>query len=273
VLAELGLPYVAHHIDLIETGRYETLSRHFLTVNPAGLVPVLVHDGQPIFESHDILRWAAAHAGAPDRLTPTDPAARAAMEHWIDRSSLTGDDPTRALEASAGNCVPGLTVPLFAAMIRDVPAWRIGEGLLFHRLKIRPALFLALKAAGLSRVPAIPPVRRIVLASRREMARHLDDLDAQLAASGGPWILGDAFTLADPGWAVILDRLREADWLEELVAPRPRVAAYWAALRGRPSYAAAMAAHEHLLVRAGTRRIVEEKGRPGSPLRVLYAGG
>ena len=269
-LAELGMPYVAHHVDLIETGSYETLGRRFLAVNPAGLVPVLVHDGHPIYESHDILRYAATHARAGDHLTPADPAARADMERWIDRSSLVGDDPTQALEASAGNCVPGLTVPLFAAMIRDIPTWRIVEGLLFHRLKIRPLLFLALQASGLSRAGAIPPVRRVVVASRRAMARHLDGLDAQLASSGGPWILGPDFSLADVSWAVVLERLREADWLGELVTPRPRVAAYWAALRDRPSWRTAMTAHEHPLVRAGTERIVAEKARPGGSLRGLY---
>lgn len=271
-LAELSIRYAGHHVDLIETGSYETLSRRFLAVNPAGLVPVLVHDGHPIYESHDILRYAAARARTPNRLTPADPAARAEMDRWIDRSSLVGDDPTRALAASAGNCVPGLTVPLFAAMIGDIPAWRIVEGLLFHRLKLRPLLFLALKTAGLSRVGSIQPVRRLVLASRRMMAGHLADLDAQLAASGGPWILGSDFSLADVSWAVILDRLREADWFDELVLPRPRVAAYWEAVRARPSYQAAMAAREHPLVRAGTARVVAEKRRPKSTLGAFYAG-
>jgi hypothetical protein len=55
-LAELRIPYRGHPIDLIETGRYETLSRHFLAVNPAGTVPVLVHRGHPIYESHEQIR-------------------------------------------------------------------------------------------------------------------------------------------------------------------------------------------------------------------------
>jgi hypothetical protein len=53
-LAELEISYLGHPIDLIETGSYETLGRRFLAVNPAALVPVLVHDGHPIYESHGI---------------------------------------------------------------------------------------------------------------------------------------------------------------------------------------------------------------------------
>lgn len=269
-LAELGIPYDAHHVDLIETGSYETLSRRFLAVNPAALVPVLVHDGHPVYESHDILLYAARHSVDPDRLVPQDDAARAVMQRWIDRSSLTGDDPTQALEASAGNCVPGLTVPLFAAMIRDIPVHRILEGLLFHRLKQRPIVFLVLKAKGLAGVPTLPPVRKTVVASRRQMERHLDALAQQLDQSSGPWITGEQFTLADVSWAVILERLREADWVAELIAPRPAVDAYGRRLRARPSWVAAMDDHQHPLVRRGTERIVAEKARGGA-LAELYA--
>jgi len=269
-LAELAIPYVAHHVDLIETGRYETLSRRFLAVNPAALVPVLVHHGRPVYESHDILLYASRHARASVPLVPEDEESRAVMQRWIDRSSLTGDDPTSALAASAGNCVPGLTVPLFAAMIRDIPTHRIIEGLLFHRLKQRPVVFLVLKAAGLGRVASLPPVRRAVVASRRHLERHLDELGAQIERSGGPWILGSRFSLADVSWAVIFERLREADWVTELLGARPTLDAYWQRLRDRASYRAAMDDHRHALVRRGTERIVAEKARDGA-LRALYS--
>jgi glutathione S-transferase len=269
-LAELGIPYVGHPIDLIETGSYETLSRRFLAVNPAALVPVLVHRGHPIYESHEILLYAAQHAKSAEPLVPPDEATRAVMQRWIDRSSLVGDDPTAGVAESAGNCVPGLTLPLFAAMIRDIPAHRILEGLLFHRIKQRPVLFLLLKARGLGGFAGIAPLRRAVIASRSHMARHLAALEAQLAASGGPWITGRLLTLADVSWAVIFERLREADWTDELLTPALR--AYWDRLRARPSYRAAMDEHQHPLVRTGTARIVAGKARGGA-LAALYAAG
>lgn len=270
-LAELAIPYVGHHIDLIETGSYETLSRHFLAVNPAALVPVLVHDGHPVYESHDILLYAAAHGGTGRTLMPSDAATQALVQRWIDKSSLFGDDPTKDLATSAGNCVPGLTVPLFAAMIRDIPTVRILEGLLFHRLKFRPMMFLLLKVVGLSRLGGVAPVRRVVTASRRAMERHLADLELQLAASGGPWIAGGQFTLADVSWTVVFERLREADWLVEMMpAARPLVATYWTRLQERPSYRMAMTECEHPMVRTGTQRIAAEKGRNEAFRRALY---
>jgi glutathione S-transferase len=272
-LAELGIEHASHHVDLVETGGYQTLGREFLAVNPAGLVPVLVHDGHPVYESHEIIRYAAAHARAGASLVPPWSAEVAVMEHWIHRSSLFGDDPVRGIAASAGNCIPGLTIPLFAAMIAGIPASRILEGLLFHRLKRRPAFFLALKAAGLRRLPSLAPVAKVIRDSRREMERHLDDLEAQLAVSGGPWIVGAQLTLADVSWAVIFDRLREADWSDLVESPRrPRLTEWWSHIRERPAYRTAMLGPmEHPLVTKATAEIVARKQHDAAFRHAIYA--
>jgi glutathione S-transferase len=261
-LAELGIEYASHPVDLIETGSYQTLSRDFLRVNPAGTVPVLVHEGHPIYESHEQIRHAADHAGRAHSLLPEDPDLRAEMERFIDRSSLTGDDPTKAMEASAGNAIPGLTVPLFAAMISEIGYAKILEGLLFHRLKQRPLIFLGLKQRGLTRLHQLAPAMAVLSRSIVHMGRHLDALEEQLGKTGGPWILGESFSLADVSFAVIFDRLREADSLHVfLTDARPACGRYWNDLRARPSYAAAIEAHEHPSVVAGLRRLRATKAR------------
>ena len=251
-LAELGINYRSHRIDLIETGAYENLSRRFLKVNPAALVPVLVHEGHPIYESHDQLAYAAAHSGHGHVLTPDDPQQQALMAHWVRKTSLIGENPLAALEETAGNAVPGLTLPIFAAMIEHIPVRRIFVGVLFHRFPRRPLMFLAMKARGLKKLPSIKPMMRVLQRSRTAMHGHLDELEAALDASGGPWILGERFSSADVGMMVILDRLREVDWLDVfLTEQRPKAAAYWQALKQRPSYAAGIAAFEHPTVTRG----------------------
>lgn len=251
-LAELGIDYRSHRIDLIETGAYENLSRRFLKVNPAALVPVLVHEGHPIYESHEQLAYAAAHSAHGDAMTPKDPAQKALMEHWMRKTSLIGDDPPATMDETAGNAVPGLTLPIFAAMIEHIPIRRIFVGVLFHRFFKRPLMFLAMKARGLKKLPTIRPMMVVLQRSRTAMHRHLDELEAILDAGGGPWILGERFSLADVGMMVILERLREVDWLEVfLTEERPKVADYWQALQNRPSYATGIAAFEHPTVTRG----------------------
>jgi len=73
----------------------------------------------------------------------------------------------------------------------------------------------------------------------------------------------------------ILDRIREADWEAEfLVDRRPRVQAYWRALKERPSYAAGIAAHEHPTVVRGTERIVAcKRNDPGFAAALVSRAG
>jgi glutathione S-transferase len=272
-LAELRIPYASHPIDLIETGAYQNIRPAFLRVNPAGTVPVLVHEGHPIYESHEQIRYAALHAppGCPS-LVPADEREREEMERWIDRSSIT-DDPMNQGEASAGNAIPGLTVPLFSAMIDRVPYWRILEGLLFHFDKRRPLVFLILKAVGLARFGRIGPAVKVLARSRAQMAAHLDALEKQLVESGGPWLLGPCFSLADVGWLVIFERLAQADLLHVFIAGelRPACAAWWRRLRARPAYREAIVDHEHPAVARGTRRLREAKAADPA-LRLLLEG-
>jgi glutathione S-transferase len=237
-MAELGLPYRSHSIHLIETGAYENVSRRYLKVNPAGLVPVLVHRGHPVYESHDEIVYAAQHAGARgDTLRPDDSETRSLIERWIDCASIVGN-ALRGTDRRAGHCVPGLTFPIFATMVRFIPYREILRGLLTHPNKERPLFFATLKFRTVHGLPKLPPAMKVLRRSRSHMGVHLDALGEHLDSHGGPWIAGERFTLADVSWVVILDRLAEADWDEYFWGQgrRPTVAAYWQRLQARPSY-------------------------------------
>lgn len=259
-LSELAIPFKSHHVNLIETGSYENISRQFLKVNPAALVPVLVHNGHPIYESHEQLNYAALHAENPSLLIPEDDYDRKVMESWVHISSLIGDEPFKAVGETAGNAIPGLTLPIFAAMMKNIPSSRILEGLLFHRIKKRAIFFLVLKFKGLNKLPGMTPLVKLIAESREAMHKHLENLEQALALSEGPWIVGQQFTLADVGMMVIFERLKEVDWLNVfLVADRPLVQAYWSRLQQRPSYAAGIENFSDPGVAEGRKMIIELK--------------
>ncbi len=242
-LAELEIPYRSHHIDLIETGHYENVGRAYLKINPRGLLPVLVHKGRPIYESHDEIVYAAAQAGKRGReLLPKQPETRAVVDQWMDCASLKGDNPVQGSHERAGHCVPGLTLPLFATMVRTIPYREIAKGLLTHPNKERPMVFLALKTLGIHGLAGVTPFMKLIRRSRDDMGHHLDALGKQWERHGQAWITGERFTLADVSWVVILDRLAEADWDEYFWGEgrRPAVSAYWKRLRERPSYGPAI---------------------------------
>lgn len=257
-LDELSIPYTGHHVDLIETGRYENIRPAFLNVNPGGILPVLVHNGHPIYESHEQIRYAALHApaGCP-QLIPGDETVALEMNRWVDKASLFGDNPLESARETAGGAVPGLTVPLFSAMIDKIRYRDIVEGLLFHRMRERPLIFLILKAFDLRRLHKLRPAMRVVRSCREHMHRHLDELEKHLAATNGPWLLGEAYTLADVSWSVVFERLRETDFEHVVLGDgkRPLTSAYWERLRARPSYARAITEQSHPTIQRGLARL------------------
>lgn len=249
-MAELDIPVRHHAIDLVETGKYETISPAFLRINPAGYVPTLVHHGHPVYESDDILAYAAAHAPASaPSLTPGDAPERATMEQWIARATLPNKITPEELRHSAGACVPGLTLPIFMTAIRYIPLWRILPGFLFHPHKERPAFFMAARVLGLRRLCTNGKIRGMIRGSREHMRDHLQALEAKLV-EGGPWILGEKYTLADVSWSALLLRLDETGWLDwfNTESPMPNVQRYYARVRERPSWRTAITEMLHPII-------------------------
>ncbi len=238
-LDELGIPYKSHQIDLIETGSYETISRHFLKVNPAGVLPTMVHNGNPVYESHDIIEYAAKNSKTPELLIPVGEKEKALSNYWINKASVVGEDVEPGIPEHAGNCISILTLPLFASGMTTTPLRYVAVGLLFHRIKFRPLIFTIFKLVGLSGALKLPPLIKMLDKARHHSHLHLDELEKHLQKTG-PWICGEQFTLADVSWVPLIERLREADWLDYFLHNRPAVAAYWQRLQNRDSYQTAI---------------------------------
>lgn len=251
VLAELGLTAKHHSIDLIETGWYQTISPAYLKINPSGLVPTLVHNGHPVFESDDILAYAAELAG-PDApsLIPAEDALLVQMEQWLDFCTISSADAMAGMEAKAGACIPGLTLPMFVSTIQYVPLRNILVGFLFHFDKKRPALFTASKLLGLRRMMTLKPLQKMMHQSRDHMREHLQTLDEALAKADGDWILGDQFSLADITLSCLLLRLEETGWLSwfERTSHIEQVTDYYQRLQARPAWTKAISDHAHPIV-------------------------
>src|SRR5712672_4285106 len=75
VLAEKNVPWTNHHLSL---AKGEHLTPEFKRMNPRGVVPVLVHDGNTIVESSVICSYLDDVFPSPP-LSPETPLERAAM--------------------------------------------------------------------------------------------------------------------------------------------------------------------------------------------------
>ncbi|MFT3926968.1 MAG: glutathione S-transferase family protein [Myxococcales bacterium] len=92
-LDELKLPY--QRVDI--GGKFgKTREAEYLALNPNGLIPTLVDDGQALWESNAIVRYLfAAHGEAPAQ--PASALVRARGDAWHEWTSSTLGPPIRNL--------------------------------------------------------------------------------------------------------------------------------------------------------------------------------
>jgi GSH-dependent disulfide-bond oxidoreductase len=76
MLEEIGLPYQIFPVDISQGAQHADA---FLAINPNGKIPVIVDDGQRVFESGAILVYLAEKSG---KLLPTNRQNRAEVFAW-----------------------------------------------------------------------------------------------------------------------------------------------------------------------------------------------
>lgn len=78
-IGERGKDWVEREIDL---GKFEQLEPEYLKLNPNGVVPTFVHDGEVMIESSAILEYLEEVFPEPP-LAPDDAVGRARMRAWM----------------------------------------------------------------------------------------------------------------------------------------------------------------------------------------------
>jgi glutathione S-transferase len=211
-LAEKGVPWVGHHVDL---QRMEQLKPDYLALNPKGLVPLVVHDGRTLAESSVINEYIDECFDGP-RLSPLAPYERAQMRIWV-----------RFEEEVLHPSVRG---PTYQLMLRkafaDMPVALIEE-----RIANSPTAEKAARLRNASR-GLVPDLAEVDVA-RSAMIGALDKMEARLQQSR--WFGGDAFSLADIAIAPFVDRLEELNFAG-MWAGKPAVKGWIARVKDRPGY-------------------------------------
>src|SRR5262249_44660438 len=79
VLAEKGIEYESREISFASE---EQLSPEYLAINPNGVVPSLVHDGEPVIDSSCIMEYLDEVVPSPP-LSPPTALGRGRMRSWL----------------------------------------------------------------------------------------------------------------------------------------------------------------------------------------------
>lgn len=78
-LAEKGVPYESHYLDLLSFDQHQP---DYLAINPEGTIPALVHDDRVLTESTPIMEYIDEVFDGPP-LRPSEPHAQWRMRWWM----------------------------------------------------------------------------------------------------------------------------------------------------------------------------------------------
>jgi glutathione S-transferase len=212
VLVEKGLDWTGHYLDILKGDQFDP---DYLKLNPKGVVPTLVDDGEVIRESTLICEYLDEKWPEP-ALRPKAPAGKVRMRYWtkfIDEQlhPMCAVITFTSSHRHTINRLPPEEVEAFLAKTPE-PDWR--------RRK-REWLELGFKG---------PEVVKAVMTHDK----LLKDMETALTKS--PWLAGDEFSLADIGALPYVNRLAMLNMLEPWPSKGPRVMEWFARLRDRDSF-------------------------------------
>lgn len=217
VLAEKGLDFVSHEIDILGGAQHDPA---YVRLNPNRVVPTLVHDGAVLLES-TLINEYLDEAFAENPLRPAAPVGRHATRLWTKFLDDKVHSATAAVTFAVGPRQIMLLMPKeeLEANIAAIPDAK-------EREARRSVLALGVKA----------PEFAVSLA---RMIDFLDRMEAHLATRD--WLSGDSYGLADAAALPYVLRLDHLGMVA-LIEARPRVVEWFARAQARPSYATAVGA-------------------------------
>ncbi len=213
VLNAKQLAFAEHRLDLFSG---DQLKPDYLAINPNGVVPTLVHDGAMIIDSAVIMEYLDEVRPANIRFTPDDPVERAAMRSMM---RYIDEIPTPAVRIPSYNLA---FLPHFQAMSEE-------DFLALANSKpLRKEFLLTMGRTGFPETEMNGALDRLTRAVVR--------MDDWLAASGGPYLMGGAITLADIAVMPVIVRMDDIN-LHDVWAEKPAVGRWLEAIRGQAAYA------------------------------------
>jgi len=211
VLSEKQLEWKAHLVELL---KLEQLRPEYLKLNPNAVVPTLVHDGRPVYESSIICEYLD-EAFPQQPLMPRDTRARADARRWL----RYHDDVVHAALRKVS--LQLMFKPVLAKSPPDENALRLHPD---------PE-----RARGLRESASAPVDYAAVDEAIRQCRRIAERIDGALGQRA--WLAGEGFGMADVAMAPFAERIdnlsmgfvwknlmRAAAWADRILA-KPSVRA------------------------------------------------
>ena len=214
-LEEKGIAYESHVVDM---AKMEHHSPEFLRINPNGVIPALIHDGRPLYESSTICEYLDELYPDPP-LSPDNAYDRATMRNWV-----------RTVDGLIGNLI---IFNWAHHLAKTASQWSDAE--LAEKMKNIPSKERQEAWLRAARKPYTDEERA---AARGKLVEMLDRMEGMLSKT--KWLAGDRYSIADIGTVPFVKRIEEEIAPDQVTtAKHPRVTEWWTAIQARPAFARA----------------------------------
>jgi glutathione S-transferase len=213
VLSEKRVTWTNHHLSL---ALGEQLTPEFKKMNPRGVVPVLVHDGNVIVESSVICAYLDEAFPDPP-LMPKRPVERATMRLWC----KLPDDILHMACATVS----------FAISFGQQLKKQMGAGLEERLMKMPDPARRDRQRALIEKGIETPFFRDHI----KVFEKTFGEMEMQLARTA--WLASDMYTLADAEITPYVERIDRLG-LAAMWENRPHVAEWFSRIKARPSFRA-----------------------------------
>ncbi|BFM14835.1 maleylacetoacetate isomerase [Maricurvus nonylphenolicus] len=250
-LCEKDVAYKSHHLHLELNG--EHLSKEFRSINPTALVPVLVHNGNPIYDSWRIIKYLdECFPNQGESLWPKDVEKVKLVERLMVDSALDENEP---IGENFGSSIAGASSYILANILRRRSIPSIIKDYFFkHPLKNRGVAFLIMRLTG--SLPK-PFYKKFV----KRLARGLTSIENQLN-HGGDYIIGE-YSAVDIMLTAHFHRLEDIAFGSLLESDEfPNIREYWKKIKARPSYQKAMLDHHSWEWRDAIKAVYGDEDNP-----------
>ncbi len=211
-LAEKDLEWTSHHMNL---RRGDTRTDEYLKLNPNGVVPTLIADGEVIIES-TVIQEYLDDTFLETPLKPKDSVARARMRLWTKQLD-------EGVHAALGSLSNG------TAFRYQTMAGRSEEELKEHINRIpdpaRRERTMDLTLNGVDSSYFAPAAMRFV--------KLFSDMEVVLQSN--TWLAGDEYTLADIAFTPYVTRFDHLQYLG-ILDNLPRLSDWYERIKARPNY-------------------------------------
>ncbi len=211
-LAEKKLPFEDIKLDIGKAKDH--LKPDYLKINPNGVVPTLVDDGEVVTDSSVICEYLDEKYPQV-KLSPDNLIERARMRAWM---RFLEEVPTAAVRVPSFNM--GF-LPRYEGMDRNT-----FEGVEADIRPIRKQFYRRMGPGGFR--------DEDVRASYEQIGNTCARMSAALEQ--GPWLLGQQYSLADIIVAPLIDRMNDLGMSEIWTGKYPRVTDWYARMQARPAF-------------------------------------